>query len=68
MDFVTPMELKERSDLELMALYNAILKELPKMEQGSVRWHLAMLMLDYIRREERRRRAVTRLSPRPPGF
>lgn len=67
MYFMMPMELKERSDIELMSLYNAILMELPKMEQGSVRWHMAMLTLDYIRREEQRRRAVTRPKPRGPG-
>ena len=68
MYYVTPMELKELSDAELFFLSHAVFKELAKAQIGSMAWHEAMLSFDNIRREEQRRRAIARLTPRPPGF
>jgi len=68
MNFLTPTELKQRSDADLVSLYGLILGDLPKARRDSVEWHAAMLSLENIRREQARRRAVRRPTPRGPGF
>ena len=66
MNLITRIELKDRTDAELAALFALISREFAQAEPGSLEWQGAMISLESIRHEQARRRVVIR--PRGPGF
>jgi hypothetical protein len=68
MNFITRMELSDRTDAELAALFALISREFAQAEPGSLEWHGEMISLDNIRREQAKRRPVIRPQPQGPGF
>jgi len=68
MNLITRIELTDRTDAELAALFALISREFAQAEPGSVEWHGRMITLDNIGREHAKRRAVIRPQPRSPGF
>ncbi len=67
MNFITRMELSDRTDAELAALFALISREFAQAEPRSLQWHGDMISLDNIRREQAKRRLVIRPQPRGPG-
>jgi len=68
MNLITRIELRDRTDAELAALYALISRELAQAEQGSLEWQGAMISLENIRHEQAKRRVIVRPKPRGPGL
>ena len=68
MNLITRIELTDRTEAELAALFALISRELGQAKYGSLEWHGGMISLDNIRREQAKRRVIVRPQPRGPGF
>ncbi len=68
MNLITRIELTDRTDAELAALFALISKELAQAKYGSLEWHGLMISLESIRHEQAKRRIIVRPKPRGPGF
>jgi hypothetical protein len=68
MNLITRIELTDRTEAELAALFALISRELAQAEHGSLEWQGGMISLENIRREQAKRRVIVRPKPRGPGF